>query len=98
MVALTPLPEISAKRKPHPERLRQRKRMTVAAGFEFDDGLLFCVDTKISTAIKTNEVALVKNELMLQIVIRKGNLIEILHNRTCHKGRVGSLQYPPHIQ
>jgi len=29
--------------------------MTIAAGFAFDDGLLFCVDTKITTPIKTNE-------------------------------------------
>lgn len=29
--------------------------MTVAAGFAFDDGLLFCVDTKVSTSIKANE-------------------------------------------
>ncbi|MGO9434379.1 MAG: hypothetical protein ACLP00_08790 [Terracidiphilus sp.] len=29
--------------------------MTVAAGFLFDEGLLFCVDTKVTTGIKTNE-------------------------------------------
>jgi len=29
--------------------------MTVAAGFLFDDGLLFCVDTKVSGVVKTNE-------------------------------------------
>ncbi len=55
MLALKPLPEITAKRKPHPERFRRRKRMTVAAGFAFDDGVLFCVDTKVSASIKTNE-------------------------------------------
>ncbi len=33
----------------------RRKPMTVAAGFVYDEGLLFCVDTKISTDIKTNE-------------------------------------------
>jgi 20S proteasome alpha/beta subunit len=29
--------------------------MTVAVGFVFDEGYLFCVDTKISTTVKTNE-------------------------------------------
>ncbi len=29
--------------------------MTLAAGFMFADGILFCVDTKVSTAVKTNE-------------------------------------------
>ncbi|MGA9643114.1 MAG: hypothetical protein WBQ72_17080, partial [Terriglobales bacterium] len=29
--------------------------MTVAAGFVYNDGLVFCADTKISTPIKTNE-------------------------------------------
>lgn len=29
--------------------------MTIAAGFAFKDGLLFCADTKITTDIKTNE-------------------------------------------
>jgi 20S proteasome alpha/beta subunit len=29
--------------------------MTIAVGFVYDDGLVFCVDTKISTNIKTNE-------------------------------------------
>ena len=38
---------------------RKRKPMTVAAGFVFDDGFLFCVDTKITTVIKTNESKLI---------------------------------------
>src|SRR2546425_4593516 len=38
---------------------RKRKRMTVAAGFVFDGGFLFCVDTKITTTIKTNETKLI---------------------------------------
>jgi hypothetical protein len=29
--------------------------VTVAAGFAYNDGLVFCADTKISTTIKTNE-------------------------------------------
>jgi hypothetical protein len=33
--------------------------MTVAAGFVYDGGILFCVDTKISTDIKTEESKLV---------------------------------------
>jgi 20S proteasome alpha/beta subunit len=33
--------------------------MTIAAGFAFDDGILFCVDTKVTTSIKTNEPKLV---------------------------------------
>jgi len=33
--------------------------MTVAAGFVFDEGFLFCVDTKITGAIKTNESKLI---------------------------------------
>ena len=42
--------------RPQPPRKKRprRKRMTIAAGFAFDDGLLFCVDTKIATDIKTN--------------------------------------------
>jgi 20S proteasome alpha/beta subunit len=35
--------------------------MTIAAGFVYDDGLVFCVDTKITTTIKTNESKLVWN-------------------------------------
>ena len=35
--------------------------MTVAAGFECDDGLLLCADTKITTQIKTNESKLLFN-------------------------------------
>lgn len=55
MLALKTLP-FQHIRKPQPSRrLRQRKPMTVAAGFMFDDGILFCVDTKVSTSIKTNE-------------------------------------------
>lgn len=55
MLALKPLPfpRIGKPRITH-QRPR-RKRMTVAAGFMFDNGLLFCVDTKVSTAIKANE-------------------------------------------
>lgn len=33
--------------------------MTIAAGFVFNDGFLFCVDTKVSTTIKTNESKLI---------------------------------------
>jgi len=33
----------------------RRKPVTIATGFVYDDGLVFCVDTKISTNIKTNE-------------------------------------------
>ncbi len=33
----------------------RRKPVTVAIGFAYDGGLLFCADTKISTNIKTNE-------------------------------------------
>jgi len=33
----------------------RRKRVTIATGFTFDDGLLFCADTKITTDVKTNE-------------------------------------------
>lgn len=41
---------------PHLPRLERKKRpMTIAVGFVYDDGLVFCVDTKISTNIKTNE-------------------------------------------
>lgn len=55
MLALKTLP-FQRIRKPQPlQRLSRRKRMTVAAGFMFDDGILFCVDTKVSTSIKTNE-------------------------------------------
>src|SRR5208283_2111338 len=54
MLALKPLP-FPRINKPRIHQRPRRKRMTVAAGFAFDDGLLFCVDTKVSTAIKTNE-------------------------------------------
>src|ERR1039457_4093785 len=47
---LAPLPFI----KPRVRRPR-RKRVTIAAGFVFDGGLLFCADTKITTDVKTNE-------------------------------------------
>lgn len=45
----------------HHKRLPERKRkpMTVAAGFVFDGGVLLCVDTKVSTTIKTNESKLI---------------------------------------
>src|ERR1035437_236768 len=33
----------------------RRKPVTIATGFVYDDGLVFCVDTKITTNIKTNE-------------------------------------------
>lgn len=33
----------------------RRKPVTIATGFVYDDGLVFCVDTKVSTNIKTNE-------------------------------------------
>jgi hypothetical protein len=40
----------------HPLRLKRKKPpMTIAIGFAYDTGLLFCVDTKVSTDIKTNE-------------------------------------------
>ncbi len=32
----------------------RRKPVTIATGFAYDDGLVFCVDTKITTNIKTN--------------------------------------------
>ncbi len=38
---------------------RPKKNMTIAAGFHFNGGLLFCVDTKVSTDIKTNESKLI---------------------------------------
>ena len=40
--------------KPKVKRPR-RKRVTIAAGFSFDGGLLLCADTKITTDVKTNE-------------------------------------------
>jgi len=33
----------------------RRKPVTIATGFVYDDGLVFCVDTKVTTNIKTNE-------------------------------------------
>lgn len=33
----------------------RRKPVTIATGFVYDDGLVFCVDTKVTTSIKTNE-------------------------------------------
>src|SRR5258707_11713265 len=33
--------------------------MTIAIGFEFQDGVLFCADTKITTDVKTNESKIV---------------------------------------
>lgn len=41
---------------PHHARLERKKPpMTIAVGLVCDDGLVFCVDTKISTSIKTEE-------------------------------------------
>lgn len=33
----------------------RRKPVTIATGFVYDDGLVFCVDTKVTTNIKTNQ-------------------------------------------
>ena len=42
--------------RPRPTEYRpRRKPVTVAAGFVCEDGVLLCADTKITTAIKTNE-------------------------------------------
>jgi 20S proteasome alpha/beta subunit len=41
---------------------RRSRKMTIAAGFVYDDGLVFCVDTKITTTIKTNESKLLWNQ------------------------------------
>jgi len=41
---------------PHPARLERKKPpMTVAVGFVYDDGLVFCADTKVSYPVKANE-------------------------------------------
>lgn len=54
MIATKPLP-FDPRRKPKPQRLPVRKVVTIAAGFQFDDGILLCADTKIATNIKTTE-------------------------------------------
>lgn len=43
--------------RPHPPKKKRprRKHVTIAAGFNFDGGLLLCADTKITTDAKTNE-------------------------------------------
>src|SRR5208282_984495 len=41
--------------RPVVKHLYRRKPVTIAAGFVYDQGLVFCADTKISTQIKTNE-------------------------------------------
>jgi hypothetical protein len=50
MIATKPLP-ITDPRVYRPRRIP----VTIAIGFAYDTGLLFCVDTKVSTNIKTNE-------------------------------------------
>jgi hypothetical protein len=50
MIAAKPLP------RQNPKAYRpRRKPVTIATGFVYDDGLVFCVDTKVSTNIKTNQ-------------------------------------------
>ena len=36
-------------------RRPRRKPVTVAIGYVYDEGIVFCADTKVSTTIKTNE-------------------------------------------
>jgi len=38
-----------------PETSPRRKSMSIAIGYAYDQGVVFCADTKISTDIKTNE-------------------------------------------
>jgi 20S proteasome alpha/beta subunit len=47
---LRPLPKPK-----RPERLPKPKPVTIALGFQFNDGLLFAADTKITTDVKTNQ-------------------------------------------
>src|SRR5271165_3390167 len=45
-----------------PARLSRRKPVTIAACFEFDDGILFCADTKITADVKTNQTKIFPND------------------------------------
>lgn len=47
-------PEVYRPKPPKKQRPR-RKRVTIAAGFTFNGGLLLCADTKITCDVKTNE-------------------------------------------
>jgi len=52
-----PRPEIH-KQQPPKKKQPPRKRVTIAAGFKFDGGVLLCADTKITSAVKGNETKL----------------------------------------
>jgi len=54
---VVPLPRRETHYHPNPDResLQPEKAMTIAACFEFDDGILFCADTKITSDVKTNQ-------------------------------------------
>ena len=41
-----------------PERLPRSKHVTIAMGFRFDDGVLLCADTKITSVMKADETKL----------------------------------------
>src|SRR5712691_10521981 len=47
------LPNKFKQRRRH--RKNKRPKVTIAAGFKFDGGIMFCTDTKITTDIKTDE-------------------------------------------
>lgn len=49
------LPRKEHRRYRKPKRKPKRPTVTIAAGFKFDQGILFCADTKITTDIKTDE-------------------------------------------
>lgn len=54
-------PPVSANRKPEQRAYRlQRKPVTIAIGFAFDGGLLFCTDTKVTGDIQANQSKIVR--------------------------------------
>jgi 20S proteasome alpha/beta subunit len=46
---------------PIPERLSKGEKVTIAACFKFDEGILFCADTKITTDAKTTQGKIYSN-------------------------------------
>lgn len=45
----------AVRRLPQREYRPRRKPVTVAIGYVYDEGIVFCADTKVTTSIKTNE-------------------------------------------
>jgi 20S proteasome alpha/beta subunit len=74
-----PLPGPNHRRCVPERRLRKPTLMTIAIGFQFNDGVLFCADTKITTDVKTNESKIVycgygKNNACVSVFALAGSL------------------------